>query len=74
MSDEVKMQRSDTRPAYEAPRAVRMDGRSDGHGADCNAIGSGATDTCFDGNNAQNGCQGDGLAAAAFCFTSGIGP
>jgi len=68
MSDELKTRPDDPRPAYEAPRAVRMDGRSDGRGANCEA-GSGASDTCSgNGNFAQGTCWSIGQSAGGLCW------
>jgi len=69
MSDELKTRPDDARPDYEPPRAVRMDGRSDGRGADCVA-GSGASEACGgNGNLAQGNCMDNGQSASgAWCF------
>jgi len=56
MSDELKTRPNDPRPAYEAPRAVRMDGRTKGQGADCEP-GSGATDWCDPSGNSASSCR-----------------
>jgi len=75
------IQASGSRPAYEAPRAMRMGHVPDGKGA-CTPQGSGDAD-CMDGNSAfpycdeaglsAEGCYADGSSASEECDIAGAG-
>jgi hypothetical protein len=75
----------DNRPAYEPPRALRLDGTHTGEGGivptceipgssavgDC-ATGAGATGWCYaEGNSAEVGCDVSGNTAGTDCLGDG---
>jgi hypothetical protein len=62
----------DSRPVYEAPKVMKLDGVRDSLGAFCVESGSGATDDCDQsGSNASNWCSNTGSSADARCQMSG---
>jgi len=73
MSDELKMRPNDARPAYEPPRAVRMDDRGPGAGL-CNANGSGDVGDCTSqGLSATVNCNANGNLPGGACNANGTG-
>ncbi len=61
----------DSRPVYEAPKVMKLDGVRDSIGAFCTP-GSGATDDCNPGSNATLWCGANGNSADTRCQFSGI--
>ena len=75
MSDEQKkLTMSDSRPTYEAPRAMRLDGTGAVTGQTACVDGSGNTNWCNAGNGASgDGCQQNGNDARTVCMGTGTG-
>lgn len=62
----------DSKPLYEAPKVIKLDGLKDSVGAFCVSSGSAATDDCDQsGSNASNWCSNTGSSADARCQMSG---
>ena len=58
--------KEDSRPAYVAPRVIRLDDVSTGIGVSCQGNGSGYTGDCLRGNGAKLSCGiGNGAATQA---------
>ncbi|MBU0491070.1 MAG: hypothetical protein KKB13_04405 [Chloroflexi bacterium] len=75
MEKESKILRpTDGRPAYEAPRALRLDGPHTGEGGitpTCTTPGSSAVGDCGSGASATGWCYVEGNSADYGCDTSG---
>jgi len=72
---------NDSRPAYEAPKVMKLDGQQSSLGDcgagsgdinDCSPNGNNATQGCFfTGSSAGLTCQGDGSSAQTTCTGNG---
>jgi hypothetical protein len=75
MKDELeKLVPAEGRPAYEAPRALRLGGPGAAGQQACQVPGSGNTNWCSVGNGATgDGCGDAGNAAESACALYGVG-
>jgi hypothetical protein len=52
-----------SRPVYEPPKIMKLDGPGDSLGADCSTSGSSAGDCITNGSNADPNCSSSGSTA-----------
>lgn len=74
MTQEYKTQPTDDRPAYEAPRALRLGGTGVSTGQTACQSGSSNVNWCVAGTSADgSGCEQNGDGALTTCLGVGIG-